>query len=123
MPEEPQSERTVVLWHGTTRKRAERILAIGPDPTFHEPGESRRKFGEEFAMTESDRDVVGSAEEYARGKANLFPNEGGPVIVEVEFRESFLDATDDMGYWQFVGPSLTSLIRAWPNLVKRIVPL
>ena len=41
------SER-VILLHGTTRQRAERIIQQGPDPSFQEPG--GRDVSEEFSM-------------------------------------------------------------------------
>ncbi len=34
-----------ILLHGTTRRRAERIFAVGPDPEFVEPGGSGKADG------------------------------------------------------------------------------
>jgi hypothetical protein len=69
----------MILLHGTTRSRAERILKYGPDPSFQEHG--GRASDDGFSMNlEAGPFLFGTAEEYARGKAREFPDEGGPVI-------------------------------------------
>lgn len=118
-----ETEPTIMLRHGTTRARAERIVAIGPDPSFRQVGDPQGVTAEEFAMTGPGPSAVGSCETYAKKKALLFPDEGGPVILEVEMTPDALDFGEWVGYWQFEGDGLQDLIRAWPTLAKRIVPL
>ena len=73
----------MILVHGTTRLRAERILQHRPNPRFREPGGSGTDDG--FSMyLEAGPFHFGSIEEYARGKAREFPGEGGPVILVVD---------------------------------------
>ena len=61
-----------ILLHGTTRRRAEQILANGPDPEFIEPGGGTRAEGFSTCL-EAGPFPVGSPEEYARRKAAAFP--------------------------------------------------
>lgn len=73
----------VILLHGTTRRRAEQILATGPNPWFQEPGGRPTNNG--FSMClESGPFLFGKPEDYARGKASEFPDEGGPVILVLD---------------------------------------
>jgi hypothetical protein len=73
----------MLLLHGTTRRRAEQILALGPNPRFREPGGLALEDG--FSMNlEGGPFHFGNPEDYARGKAKEFPSEGGPVILEVD---------------------------------------
>ncbi len=114
-----------VLRHGTTRKRAEAILRDGPDPYFIEPG---GMFPEkEFSAAPVEGPFpVGSPEDYARAKANLFPDEGEPVILEVIVPSEIVDlALEPGGEIRFGlrGDGLTELIAAWPSLPKRIIVL
>lgn len=73
----------MILLHGTTRRRAEQILAHGPDPRFREPGGQATEDG--FSMN-LDRGpfLFGDPDEFAHGKAREFPDEGGPVILVLE---------------------------------------
>jgi hypothetical protein len=73
----------MILVHDTTRARAEHILRVGPNPRFREPGGEGSDNG--FSMTlEAGPIHFGTPEDYARGKANEFPDEGGPVILGVD---------------------------------------
>jgi hypothetical protein len=119
-----------MLLHGTTRGRAERITANGPDPDFIEPGGGPR--AESFSTClESGPFPVGTPEDYARRKAAAFPNEGGPVILVVEVPDDIvalaldpLFFTLDQGIIQFdENTGLTELREAWPTLTKRITPV
>jgi hypothetical protein len=67
------------LLHGTTRKRAEMIAAGGPDPDFREPGGAKAESSSTYL--ESGPFVLAPPEKYARDKAALFPDEGGPAIL------------------------------------------
>jgi len=67
-------------------------------------------------------------EEYARGIAAEFPDEGGPVILVVDVPEDIIArAINDwfplsQGLIQFdPGAGLEELLAAWPTLQKRIV--
>jgi hypothetical protein len=66
---------------------------------------------------------VGTPQQYATGKARLFPNEGGPAIVEVEVPVDLADlAIDAGGEIRFEpGFGLEELLKAWPQIAKRIV--
>jgi hypothetical protein len=58
------------------------------------------------------------------GKANAFPNEGGPVILEIEVPDEIVALADhDGGDVRFnSGWGLEELRAAWPTLAKRILP-
>ena len=116
----------MILLHGTTRQRAERIIQQGPDPSFQEPG--GRDVSEEFSMNlEIGPFLFGSVEAYARGKAWQFPTEGGPAVLAVDIPESIVRLAEsewfpiDQGLVQFdLGAGLEELLAAWPDLVKTI---
>jgi hypothetical protein len=74
------------ICHGTTLERAQRILQTHPDADFIEPGGDRfSRAGGFSAVIAGKTDIgLGSAATYARKKCANFPNEGGPVILEVE---------------------------------------
>jgi hypothetical protein len=67
---------------------------------------------------------VGSPAAYAAGKARLFPNEGGPAILEVEVPEWIVRlASATGGEIRFEpGYGLEELLAAWDSLTKRILP-
>lgn len=125
----------ILLHHGTTRRRAERIVTVGPDPNYIEPGGDRYSRAEGFstALAPAADLGLGSAEEYARRKARNFPTEGGPVILEVEVPDGIVDIvrTDPWsrlgagsGDIRFEpGTGLEELLLAWPTLTKRIIPV
>ena len=75
----------MLLQHGTTRQRAEAILAKGPDINYREGNNRAEGFFVVPAGLIPD-DELGSATSYARAKANNkdFSGEGGPAIVEFE---------------------------------------
>ena len=130
----PQS--SVILHHGTTLHRAERLQQTPPDPDFSRAGwksirPGRRVLGQSSPVKP---DVgLGSAEHYARMKAANFPEEGGPVILEVEVLMWIVDILRNDPIANMVVESvevrfepslgLEKLRQAWPNLVKKIVKL
>ena len=115
-----------ILQHGTTRRRAERIVARGPDPNFVEP------FGfggaENFSTClESGPYPLKTPRQYALGKAKNFPDEDGPVILVMDVPDEIIDMTDlvllprSSGVIQFgTGYGLEELLAAWPTIQKRI---
>lgn len=125
----------VALRHGTTLRRAERLLLTGPDAEFVEPGGDRySRAGGFSAVVAEEADIgLGAAERYARAKAANFPSEGGPVILEVEVPEWIVDILRNDPYAGMVVASgevrfepdlgLVELRQAWPTLAKRIVPV
>lgn len=114
-----------ILLHGTTRDRAVQILASGPDPDFTEPGGAT---ADGFSTClESGPFPLGTPEDYARCKAALFPNEGGPVILAVDVPDDIIALAVDpffplsQGVVQFdIGSGLDELRAAWPGLAKEI---
>jgi hypothetical protein len=82
-----------ILLHGTTRQRAERIVANGPDPDFIEPGGGPK--AENFSTyLETGPFTLETPRDYAVGKAQNFPNEGGPVILKIDVLDEIIDQTD-----------------------------
>jgi hypothetical protein len=126
----------VILVHGTTRSRAERIVVVGPDPHFREP-DPRTKLPagpetEGFSTyLKSGPFILLPPDDYAESKALQFPDEGGPVILEIVVPDDLVAlAADDtyfplyQGLVQFdLGHGLKELREAWPRLIKRIVPV
>jgi hypothetical protein len=119
----------MILLHGTTRRRAEQILQEGPNTRFQEPG--GQAWGDGFSMClEAGPFLFGAPEEYARGKAAEFPDEGGPVILVVDVPQDIIArAINDwfplsQGLVQFdPGAGLEELMAAWPTFPKRTVDL
>jgi hypothetical protein len=114
-----------ILWHGTTRKRAESILRHGPNPNFQEPGEILTR-AEGFSTAAPEGPFLyGSPALYAARKAALFPDEGGPAILEMEVPWEIADLAiteAGPGDVRFVpGYGLEELLAAWPSLPKRIL--
>ena len=74
---------------------------------------------------------MGRPEEYARGKATAFPNEGGPAILAVDVPDEIIALALDEIYFplsqgvvQFnEGAGLNELRAAWSTLAKQIVPV
>ena len=116
----------MILLHGTTQARGERILQYGPAPDFQEPGGQAWVDG--FSMSvEAGPFLFGRPEDCARGKALQFPDEGGPVILAVDVPDDIVQrAANDwfplsQGLVQFdPGAGLEELIAAWPALSKEI---
>jgi hypothetical protein len=117
-----------VLLHGTTRRRAEQILARGPNPDFIEPGGGSRAEGFSTYL-EIGPFTLMRPEEYARRKADLFPEEGGPVIVAIEVPSELINlASDDLyfplsqGVVQFdEGAGLEELRANWVGFRKCLI--
>jgi hypothetical protein len=110
------------LWHGTTRRRAEAILKNGPDRNFLEPGSFEKANGFSTALP-GTRDIVGTPERYAQGKARLFPDEGGPAVLEIEVPEDIVRLAINVGgEFRFApGDGFEELLLAWPTIPKRIL--
>jgi hypothetical protein len=122
----------ITLHHGTTLWRAQRIVAGGPDPNFVEPHGPPAEY---FSTAYADPGLrhMGHPEDYARLKAANFPNEGGPVILEIEvpgwiidlvLADVIGDALARSGEVRFdPGISLEELVSEWTNIPKRILTL
>jgi len=116
----------MILLHGTTRVRAEKLLQHGPNPRFQEPGGQGWEDG--FSMyIEAGPFLFGRPEDYARGKAKEFPNEGGPVILMADVPDDIVQRAVNewfplsQGGVQFdPGAGLEELAAAWPMLTKEI---
>lgn len=120
------SPQTHVLWHGTTRHRAESIRENGPDPTFREPGgqPDPEDIGGFSAAPPEVVCLTGTPADVARAKDKLFPNEGGPAILEVEVPEDVyqLAIHAEGGEVRFQpGDGLEELLELWPDLPKRVI--
>jgi hypothetical protein len=126
----------VRLHHGTTLRRAERIIQTGPDRLFVEPGSTFHIRAEGLSTFPAGFKPLDSpdAEEYARRKANNFPSEGGPVILEIDVPDWIVDGVRnhpdgqhyiaDSGEVRFEpGMGLEELLQEWPSLAKRIISL
>ena len=100
----------MLLLHGTTRSRAERIARLGPDPRYREPGGSGQYDGFSTNL-EAGPFHFGSAEDYATGKAREYPNEGGPVVLAVEVPDDIVRLAESRGNFQAhpLGPNLHDL--------------
>jgi len=117
-----------MLLHGTTRHRAEQILKRGPDPHFIEPeGAGIGGAGSFSTYLEEGPFLFGPPEEYARNKASIFPDEGGPAIIAVHVPMDIMALAEgpyfplDQGLVQFdQGAGLEELMAAWPHLPKQI---
>jgi hypothetical protein len=117
-----------ILLHGTTRRRAEQIVALGPDPNSIEPGGGTRAEGFSTCL-ENGPFPLGTPEEYARRKAAGFPEEDGPVILSVDVPDEIIALAADevffplsQGVVQFdEGAGLAELRAAWPTLPKQIL--
>jgi len=115
-----------ILLHGTTRHRAERIVAHGPDPDFIQPGGGTR--AENFSTyLEHGPFHLLPPKEYACGKAADFPNEGGAAILAVDVPDDVIALTVDeyfplsQGLVQFdEGAGLEELRATWSTLWKEI---
>jgi hypothetical protein len=124
-----------VLHHGTTLKRAREIEANGPDPNYREPGGGHLPPAEGFSTVIADGRLcaTGTPEEAARNKHALFPDEGGPAILEVSvpawimgifYADPLSAALARSGEIRFEPESgLTELRAEWRNLPKRVIPL
>jgi len=111
----------VRLRHGTTVLRAEHIMQHGPDPNWIVGGDVANGFS--TAPTDAPF-LLGDPSDYARGKARLFPQEGGPAILEVDVPTSIVNLAVHPGgeVWFGKGFGLEELLAAWPSISKRVVP-
>jgi hypothetical protein len=117
-----------ILLHGTTRHRAEQILAQGPDPDFLEPGGGTRAEGFSTCLPFGPF-TLGTPQEYACCKAAGFPNEGGAAILVVDVPDDIIALAADAVYFplsqgivQFdAGAGLEELRAAWSALPKHIL--
>jgi hypothetical protein len=101
-------------------QRAASIVLKGPDPTFMESGGADPARG--FSTCPAQGPFpYGTPEKYAAGKANLFPTEGGPAIVEIEAPDDLASlAINAGGEIRFEpGFGLEELLKAWPTLAKK----
>jgi hypothetical protein len=104
-------------------------MAQGPDPDFIEPGGTR---AEGFSTClETGPFPLGTPEEYARGKAAVFTNEGGPAILAVDVPDDIIALAVDPVYFplsqgivQFdEDAGLPELRAAWASFSKQIIPV
>jgi hypothetical protein len=124
-----------ILHHGTTLRRARKIEADGPDPAYKEPGTGQLPPAEGFSTVIGDGRPCGTGtpEMAARNKHALFPDEGGPAILEVTvpawimailYADSFSAGLARSGEIRFEPESGLNELRAeWRNLTKRVIPL
>ena len=112
----------LVLWHGTTMRRAEAIVLNGPDPDYRETVESTPAEGF-FGARASGPYPCGSPQDYAMLKAKLFPEEGGPAIVEMAIPVPIALLADQSGgdYRFLQDYGIEDLLAAWPTIRKRII--
>jgi hypothetical protein len=127
----------VLLRHGTTRKRAEHILQNGPDPRYREPGGQYPAEGFSTAPAQGPFGF-GDPEVIARRKARLFPNDGGPAILEFELPNDLakglvaslrkpiqkgkaLNWGDEIAF--DTGFGIEPLLVVWSQITKRIIDL
>jgi hypothetical protein len=134
------------LLHGTTRSRADRIVRLGPDLNFREPGDQGPPLENFSFCIEGHASALGQARSYGILKAAA--SEGGPVILAADIPEEIVEAAVDEttgaindalarlteeeppsvdwrtaagGVVQFDrGPALDALLRAWPAIPKEI---
>jgi len=124
-----------VVHHGTTLRRARAIEADGPDPAFREPGSGHLPPAEGFSTVIGDGRPcsTGTPETAARNKDALFPDEGGPAILEVTvpawimailYADPIAAGLARSGEIRFEPESgLSELLAEWRNLPKRVIPL
>jgi hypothetical protein len=124
-----------ILHHGTTLSRARAIEANGPGPAYREPGSGSIPPAEGFSTVIGDGRPCGTGtpEMAVRNKDALFPNEGGPAILEVGvpewimsilYSDSIASGLARGGEIRFEPESGLDELRAeWPNLTKRVILL
>jgi hypothetical protein len=131
----PPDPPPTILHHGTTLQRARAIEANGPDPHFREPGAGGLPTAEGFSTVIGDGRScsTGTPEVAARNKHALFPEEGGPAILEVAvpdwimailYADPIAAGLARGGEIRFESESgLNELRTEWHNLTKRVLPL
>lgn len=124
-----------ILHHGTTLRRARAIEANGPDPGYREPEAGDQPPAEGFSTVIGDGRPCGTGtpEMAARNKHTLFPDEGGPAILEVTVPASImailyadpiaagLARSGEIRFEPECG--LGELRAEWHNLTRRVIPL
>jgi hypothetical protein len=130
-PDPPPS----ILHHGTTLRRARSIEANGPDPNYREPGTGRLPAAQAFSTVIGDGRPcsTGTPEMAAQNKHALFPDEGGPAILEVSvpawimaifYADPIAAGLARSGEIRFEPESGLRELRAeWRNLTKRVIEL
>jgi hypothetical protein len=100
--------------------RAECILRNGPSPKVVVGGDTVEGFS---TVPEHGPYPLGSAQDYADGKSQLFPGEGGMAILELDVPISVVALAVQPGgeIWFGIGYGLEELLKAWSRLSKRIV--
>ena len=116
-------------------RRARAIDANGPDPSFREPGSNLLPPAEGFSTVIGDSRPCGTGTPLmaAREKALLFPDEGGPAILEIRvpawimeilYADPIAAGLARSGEIRFDPESGLNELRAeWHNLKKRVIPL
>ena len=124
-----------ILHHGTTLRRARAIETNGPDPDFREPGTGSLPPAEGFSTVIGDGRPcsTGTPEVAARNKHALFPDEGGPAILEILvpasnlailYADPIAPGVARGGEIRFEPESGLAELRAeWHKLTKRVIPL
>jgi hypothetical protein len=107
----------------------------GPDPEYREPGTGSLPPAEGFSTVIGDGRPCGTGtpEVAARNKHALFPDEGGPAILEVSvparimaivYADPIAAGLARSGEIRFDPESGLKELRAeWRNLTKRVIPL
>ncbi|MGL4552397.1 MAG: hypothetical protein ACRC33_14555 [Gemmataceae bacterium] len=122
----------MLLFHGTTLTRAQRIILNGPDPNFVEPGGKERARGFFLCPPFGPFEASGRPERYAVLKTAASRREGreegGPAILLVDVPDEVLDlvVTDEFplsqGFVAFeAGPGFEALMAVWRRIPKRIL--
>lgn len=127
----PPPAPAVTLRHGTTLARARAIEANGPNPRFREPGSGQTPPAEGFSTSYTDGrpHTTGEATTYARGKAEKFPGEGGPAVLELIVPRWIVDVVVANGLGGggealfSAGGGLEELLAAWPEIPKQVIIL
>ncbi len=113
-----------IYHHGTTLQRGEAIMRDGPLPDYQERHAIWAPQG--FCVTAKDGPFpLGSPEDYARTKALNFPNEGGPVMLEMVIPDEIIRLCETpTGDLQFdYGYGIEELRAAWPLIQKQLCQL
>ena len=107
----------------------------GPDPDYREPGTGSLPPAEGFSTVVGDGRACGTGtpEAVAHNKHALFPNEGGPAILEVSvparimailYADPIAAGLARSGEIRFEPESGLDELRAeWHTLTKRVIPL
>src|SRR5262249_54564568 len=114
---------------------ARAIEANGPDPNYREPYSRHLPPAQGFSTVVGDGRPcsTGTPEAAARNKDALFPEEGGPAILEVHvaawimailYADPIAAGLARNGEIRFEAESGLNELRAeWHNLTKRVIPL